>query len=269
MPHTSSRRVPGVKLFFVLLIGSTVFSGVNGQTTPTAVAPRFTSTWDSVIQLNYGDSLPPLDCRAEGTPKPAISWRREGTSQVLDNPISFPYTTYTQEGTYTCVATSPDFPPATKNVTIDVTGPPDISGPEVVTKSAYKDRQVQMECRARGDPPVTRFDWFVGHGRAQPVQTEGNPDYSLVEDLTSSSPTSTLTIVSLKDTLADEYACWATNSEGQKDMKRFNVELASGPEPLVSTKDAAIAGGVVGALVFMTIVAVIVFFLWKRKQPRN
>eukprot|EP00058_Branchiostoma_floridae_P027867 XP_002613358.1 hypothetical protein BRAFLDRAFT_118745 [Branchiostoma floridae] len=259
MKHTSSRRVPGVKLSFVILIGSAVFS----------VAPRITSTWDSVIQLNYGDSLAPLDCRAEGTPTPAISWRREGTSQVLDNPITFPYTTYTQEGTYSCVATSPDFPPATKNVTIDVKGHPEISGPDVVALSATKGGEVRMECKARGDPPVTTFDWFVGHGRAQPVRIEGNPDYKLEEDLTGSSPMSTLTITNLKDTLADEYACWAMNAEGQKDMKRFNVEILASAQPRVSTKDAAIAGGVVGALVLMTIVAVVVFFFWKRKQTQD
>ncbi|XP_078673696.1 kin of IRRE-like protein 1 isoform X1 [Branchiostoma floridae x Branchiostoma belcheri] len=269
MIHNFDTMLHTLQLF---LVASIVFSGVTGQTTPspTGVAPRITSSWDSVIQLNYGDSLDPLDCRAEGTPTPAVSWQREGTSQVLDNPISFQYTTYTQEGTYTCVATSPDFPPASKNVTIDVTGPPAILGPEVVDLSDQKGQQVRMECRARGDPPVSQFDWFVGRGRAQPVQSEGNPDYSLEEDLTGSPATSTLTIMSLKDSLADEYACWAMNTDGQKDMKQFNVKISAPAGQMgITGKDGAIAGGVVGALVIMTIIAVVVFYFWKRKQPKS
>ncbi|CAH1263483.1 KIRREL3 [Branchiostoma lanceolatum] len=216
-------------------------------------APKISSSFVQPFRVDFGSSLPAVTCEAEGNPMPNLQWVQVGTGRTFNNPLSFATMTYSEEGTFTCVAAALDFPQDTVNVTIDVKGRPDIIGDRPAAREFMEGKVAQVVCEIQADPRPNKVEWFLldsSDNRA--IITTGGP-YRIMQENLPNGMKSVLKINSMKPEHSGRYVCKATNMYGE-DEQYFDVTLQA--EDVVTT-----ARGSDATLVIIIVVVVLLLLL--------
>jgi len=224
------------------------------------VPPKITylSADRTVIEGNEVD----LKCRADGYPKPSITWTRLSDNSVVTFPLTI--TGKQDEGAYRCTADNGVGSPASRVVIISLPKPPEIIKPRTGTWKITAGESASIECHASGNPSP-QYVWRNAVGGV--VTTDKH-----------------LRLHKVNDSHGGSYTCTATNSMGAANFTILvriasttsRKPTASSPtardkrenEARTTTSDNSawiIMGAAVGgALVLVIIVALVVW--WMRRD---
>uniref|UniRef100_A0AAG5CW48 Ig-like domain-containing protein n=1 Tax=Anopheles atroparvus TaxID=41427 RepID=A0AAG5CW48_ANOAO len=161
-----------------------------------------------------------LVCRAEGYPRPAISWKREynailpiGGQTFAGNELRLNALRREDRGTYYCTADNGVGRPDTKTITLEVEFAPVISVPRPKVAQAL-DYDIDVECVVQAFP-APAISWFrdgkqIHNGGAYSISQTGSPD-----DVT----TSVVKVHSIASEHFGDYVCKASNKVGQAEAR--------------------------------------------------
>ncbi|KFB35803.1 AGAP004108-PA-like protein [Anopheles sinensis] len=161
-----------------------------------------------------------LVCRAEGYPRPSISWKREynailpiGGQTFAGNELRLNALRREDRGTYYCTADNGVGKPDTKTITLEVEFAPVISVPRPKVAQAL-DYDIDVECVVQAFP-APAISWFrndkqIHNGGAYSISQTGSPD-----DVT----TSVVKIHSIQSEHFGDYVCKASNKVGQAEAR--------------------------------------------------
>uniref|UniRef100_A0A8W7PKJ0 Ig-like domain-containing protein n=1 Tax=Anopheles coluzzii TaxID=1518534 RepID=A0A8W7PKJ0_ANOCL len=161
-----------------------------------------------------------LVCRAEGYPRPTISWRREynailpiGGQTFTGNELRLNGLRREDRGTYYCTADNGVGRADTKTITLEVEFAPVIRVPRPKVAQAL-DYDIDVECVVQAFP-APAISWYrdgkqIHNGGSYSISQIGSPD-----DVT----TSVVKIHSVAAEHYGDYVCKATNKVGQAEAR--------------------------------------------------
>ncbi|XP_050100833.1 lachesin-like [Anopheles aquasalis] len=161
-----------------------------------------------------------LVCRAEGYPRPTITWKREysailpiGGQTIAGNELKLNGLRREDRGTYYCLADNGVGKPDTKAITLEVEFAPVISVPRPKVAQAI-DYDIELVCVVQAFPAPS-ISWFrngnqMHNGGAYSISQTGSPD-----DVT----TSVVKIHSVAPEHFGDYICKASNKVGQAEAR--------------------------------------------------
>lgn len=144
--------------------------------------------------VNKGDTVL-LDCKATGYPAPTINWTRVSDNSVVRMPLSISGKQH--EGTYKCTADNGFGKPVSRDVSLTVQTPPEITSPTKDTWEIMAGESVTIECLAESDPSPS----YVWKNTAGVVVADGRQ----------------LKLHKVNDSSGGNYICTATNELGSDD----------------------------------------------------
>ncbi|XP_063623127.1 hemicentin-2-like [Cydia splendana] len=180
---------------------------------------------NSLIEQMEGSRVT-LPCRADGSPKPSITWiyhskdAKVGPSRIRpsDNTgrLSFDRIQLRQSGEYTCVATNSR---SSKNITYEVSvlAPPKIYYTTKEFHGVVGDMVLRIPCNATGNPKPEITWTMEGYHLAS-----GTKWYDISAD-------GSLIIKNIKEISAGYYSCKASNDYGQAE-EEFDVVVDDFPD---------------------------------------
>ncbi|XP_055635973.1 hemicentin-1-like isoform X2 [Toxorhynchites rutilus septentrionalis] len=159
------------------------------------------------VSLLSGDELR-LVCHASGSPKPTVSWSKDGKVITRGSELTINEIDTHHDGLYTCVAEN-DLGSARKVYRLDVMTSPRHWGDTINHIEAFKGDDLQLDCRMSANPPAS-IQW--------------NKD-----DITLEEFADVLEFVSIQPLDSGVYTCEAENLFGD-DEKKFHVTVYQSPE---------------------------------------
>jgi len=180
-----------------------------------------------------------LNCRAEGFPKPTVTWRRPGgemitvrkgankmkAEKVAGEVIHLHKVTRSEMGSYMCIANNGVPPAVSKTVQLNVNFQPQISAPVQLIGARRRSEQ-SLSCTAEASPKPINY-WTFGTGE----MIVANEKFLVKEEpINSYKFRMTLTIKHLQGADFGTYRCISKNSIGQAKEVVELYELA--PEVL-------------------------------------
>ncbi|XP_078659370.1 fibroblast growth factor receptor 4-like isoform X1 [Branchiostoma floridae x Branchiostoma belcheri] len=218
--------------------------------------------WDTAEAL-VGENFTRA-CITDGNPPPTVRWSREGSEEILDDPLYFSSVNFTDDGSYICTARSEVkyFPESTAKFRLDVKGPPQIVKQNTIF-SAKENGSVTLECEVESDPPATRVAW---KWESNSIESGTVGRYSVRQKETPTSILSTLTIKSVQASDFRSYQCLAVNVHGEE-TQVIVLERATAPPPQPIPLVAIILPVI---LVFIMVILGLLYYLrkyWQRKLP--
>ncbi|XP_076038503.1 lachesin-like isoform X2 [Oratosquilla oratoria] len=201
---------------------------------------------DIVDQESSGDIIAQegsdvkLRCRARGSPKPTVTWKREDAQQITVNKttavldyegevLRLSKVSRMDMGAYLCIASNGHPPTVSKRILVSVDFPPMLWIPHQLIGAA-QGTQVVLECFTEAHPTSLNY-WTRGDGNmiyeSDKYHIEnrvGNPEYKIHM---------LLTVRYLKTEDFGTYRCVAKNPRGETDgsIKVYD----SGPPPTTPT----------------------------------
>ncbi|XP_076475383.1 lachesin isoform X2 [Bombus vancouverensis nearcticus] len=165
-----------------------------------------------------------LTCKATGSPKPAISWKRDDSSKISINKtysvlewkgetLEITRISRLDMGVYLCIATNGVPPTVSKQIKVSVDFPPMLWIPHQLV-GAPSDHTVTLECHTEAHPTSlnywTREDGLMiqGSKKYKTTSTPEKPSYKTHM---------TLTIYDLQEEDYGSYKCVAKNPRGETD----------------------------------------------------
>uniref|UniRef100_A0AC35G417 Ig-like domain-containing protein n=1 Tax=Panagrolaimus sp. PS1159 TaxID=55785 RepID=A0AC35G417_9BILA len=152
--------------------------------------PRIVSRLADTVDVVLGVDLE-LPCRALGTPKPEVSWQKDGFQVIPNNHIhidasgslKIPKVTLNDEGHFTCVAKNPAGEDVRSiNVVVqEPPQPPQVSQNQLDEVTYLQGEEAILRCDVRASPnPI--FRWFRGDSEIEPSTDRHKirPDGSLI-----------------------------------------------------------------------------------------
>ncbi|XP_058059788.1 lachesin-like [Anopheles bellator] len=161
-----------------------------------------------------------LVCRAEGYPRPTITWRREynailplGGQTFVGNELRLSALQPEDRGTYYCMADNGVGKSDTKAITLEVEFSPVISVPRPKVAQAV-DYDIDVECVVQAFP-APAISWYrngkqIHNGGSYSISQIGSPD-----DVTRS----VVKISSVAEEHFGDYVCKASNKVGQSEAR--------------------------------------------------
>uniref|UniRef100_A0A914ZAD9 Ig-like domain-containing protein n=1 Tax=Panagrolaimus superbus TaxID=310955 RepID=A0A914ZAD9_9BILA len=136
--------------------------------------PRIVSRLADTVDVVLGVDLE-LPCRALGTPKPAVSWQKDGFEIIPNSHVhidssgslKIPKVTLNDEGQYKCVAKNPAGEDI-RTINVVVQEPPQISDTQPDDFTYLQGEEAILRCDVRASPNPT-FRWFRGESEIEPT----------------------------------------------------------------------------------------------------
>ena len=198
------------------LLGHDFSPDIRSARLTVEAAPSFASVikLPVVSSVRWGDALT-LPCHPSGTPKPEITWYRNGVAIKKDNDEEIKITpdndlilqdaSEAQKGVYQCIASN-SAGGASVHTLVKVTSvKPSISNPPPANVSVVDGAEVTLPCGAAG-APQPRITW---------TRQDGGAELESIENKLTISPSGSLII---KDTSSNDigaYCCSASNLFGE------------------------------------------------------
>jgi hypothetical protein len=153
--------------------------------------------------LKSGETLI-LTCKAEGYPKPNISWHKNSQRfDVQGEELEIPNIRHREAGTYKCLADNKIGEPAFSYINIHVEFKPIVTVARIIV-SSENNSETELECLVHSDPPA-KVNWtkdgadIVNNQRIQLISNQNKHN---------------LVLKDLRDSDFGEYTCSAWNTIG-------------------------------------------------------
>ena len=180
--------------------------------------PRIISDVPGTVDVVLGVGLE-IPCRSVGTPKPQVSWQKNGFEVIPSDEITIdssgtlkvPKVTLDDEGQYRCTVKNPAGED-TRLTNVVVQEPPKVMDSQNEEFTYIKGETAALRCDVRGSP-TPEFRWFRGDQEVTPTteRHQINPDGTLH-----------ISQAEKKDNMI--YRCLATNVAGSVDVPmKLNV----------------------------------------------
>ncbi|KRT85449.1 Immunoglobulin, partial [Oryctes borbonicus] len=179
------------------------------------------------LEVKLGEEVR-MACTGKGVPIPVITWKRNGRDlKLIDNRnvLSFSAADRHLAGTYECIATNGVGEPATKEIQLKITYPPELTTMKSWIHTAPGFR-AQLDCRVTSDP-ISEIIWYKGDN---PV-TYDNRVLFLGDDEKYS-----LIIRNIQKSDFGIYTCKAVNEIGEETLE-FQLSGVPNPAEFKKTDD--------------------------------
>ncbi|XP_065563443.1 cell adhesion molecule Dscam1-like isoform X11 [Artemia franciscana] len=180
-----------------------------------------------------------IECKADGFPKPTLSWKRatgstpgdyrdiktnSGTVRVEDGTLTMSNIQKSSEGYYLCEASNGIGAGLSAVIYVSVQAPPHFEI-KFRNQTARRNEPVVLQCEAKGEKPIGIL-WNMNNKRLEP---KSDNRYTIREEILQSGVMSDLSIRKLDRSDSALYTCVATNAFGSDDTS-INLIVQEVPE---------------------------------------
>ncbi|XP_014673249.1 PREDICTED: irregular chiasm C-roughest protein-like [Priapulus caudatus] len=227
------------------------------------------STASHVIEMIYGPKFrnPPasvavdlghdatLHCEADGNPRPAIIWHRNGSdSEILSSAPTLTIHKASQHtaGRYICVASVPNFADINAEVVVYIKGSPAITSEGI--QKFPEGSNARVECRIEGMPVPKQVVWWHG---GRPVDLSDDR-FTTLSDEHANIYISRLIVSNMRSEDFGAYNCSADNGYGRAEKIIIVEKTLSLP---------IVIGSIIGGLILIVLVAIAIVLCNRRRHP--